>query len=230
MDDVDTVKVSHQILGRQTAAAKAAAKLPTRVPLRGDWPLLPDDRYFGPITGVYPCKSPFPPRSRETDDWKLYVHVCLERGDNPIAQKHLEEWCERHGGQFPVVFVPIPFRTRRGTWVPLAPHLKDKMRKLAGHALAAGLTEARRILIGEDFNFELLIGLYALVQVKTCTRDQDGDDVGRPNYYSLGKKILGLKRVEQPKPFTSDLEPLTENPQPTTHDPFQHPEDLGDGA
>ena len=187
--------------------------MPTGIVAPAAWPLVPDGKYFGPIIAAIPRKSPFPPRRRDDprDDWKLYLRIMLEDGDNVETRQHLQKWRARHDGKYPVIFAAIPFRTLRGRAIPETPHLRDKMFKLMAMA------SARRLACGERFEFEALVGCYALVLVRACTRDSDGDPVARSAIYSHGKKILALKRVGDPQP-------LTENPLPPTHYPFQHPE------
>src|SRR5262249_29783437 len=153
---------------RSAATTTHQERQPTGIIAAAAWPLLPEGKYFGPIIAAMPRKSPFPPRRRDDprDDWKLYLHVRLEDGDEVKTRNHLQNWREANGSLFPVIFVAIPFRTLPGSAIPERPHVRDRMYKLIAMA------SSHRLGRGDRFQFESLVGLYALVFVRTCTKDQ----------------------------------------------------------
>jgi hypothetical protein len=75
--------------------------------------------------------------------------------------------------------------TTRQEPAPEAPHLRDRLYKLL--AMLAG---GRRLTYGERFDFQAFVALEALVAVRTCVRDCDGD---KQPPYSHDRKILALK-------------------------------------
>ncbi len=162
-------------------------------------PILPEGRYWGPIVQVETARSAFPPRKRDRDlqrdQWKLYIHVRLERGDAHDRDQYLGRWRTNHDRQSPVIFVPVPFRTLHGKTAPEAPRIKDKLFKLI-----STLAGDHRLQHGQRFDFEAFVGLYALVDVRTCVRDCDGDTVPANARYSFGRKILAL-RPPSPTPW-----------------------------
>ncbi len=155
-------------------------------------PILAEGRYWGPIVQVETARSAFPPRKRDRDLqrdlWKLYLHIRLERGDTHDSEGHLARWRANHEGRSPVIFAPVPFRTLPGKTSPEAPRIKDKLFKLL-----ANLAGDHRLKHGDRFDFEAFFGLYALVDLRTCVRDGDGDAVPSNARYSFGRKILALK-------------------------------------